>query len=311
MKVCSSIVLLLALGFLSAEEPLRIEWEQMPDLPLARRNLKAVCSTTKLHALGGYAQPSEGPEPSHFIYDFTAGSWSEGAVMLTARSNFALVAKGNRVFAIGGDDFLDQGEVYDALATQWKSLPGMSLKRQHLFGEIRDDKIYVPGGLLRWQSPSDQRLCDVLEAFDIKTNTWEQLPKMPTARQSPMISALGQKLYVMGGMDQDRPIPLVEIFDVIRNTWTKGNPLPEKSFYSGSVVFNGLILVLCGAEAGDRQTSILVYDPQRDQWGQATPLPYAIKLTGFTIKGNELYVVGGCDPTFEAVKKVYKGTILK
>ena len=168
MKIWSSIILLSVLGFIPAEEALTIKWEQMPDLPLARRNLKAVCSPTKLHALGGYAQPSKGPEPSHFIYDFTTGSWSEGAVMPTARSNFALVAKGNRVFAIGGDEFLDQGEVYDAPADQWKPLPGMSVKRQHLFGEIRDDKIYVPGGLLSWQYPAEQRLCNVLEAFDIE-----------------------------------------------------------------------------------------------------------------------------------------------
>ncbi len=311
MKICSCLILSLVFGFVSAEETLKIKWEQMPDLPLARRNLKAVCSPSKLHALGGYAQPSQGPEPSHFIYDFTTGSWSEGLAMPTARSNFALVAKGNRVFAIGGDPFLDLGEVYNALADQWKPLPRMSVKRQHLFGEIRDDKIYVPGGKLSPEYPVEQRLGNVLEAFDINTNTWEQLPQMPTARENPMISALGQKLFVMGGMDREGSTPLVEIFDVNQNTWTKGTPLPETSFFSGSVVFDGLILVLGGAEAGDKETSILVYDPQRNHWGQATPLPYAIKLTGFAIKGNELYVVGGCDPTFTAVKTVYKGTILK
>ena len=309
MKFHFSIMLFLAFGFISAEDALNIKWERMPDMPQARRNLKAICTPTKLHALGGYAQPSRGPEPSHFIYDFTTGSWSEGAVMPTPRSNFALAAKGDRLFAIGGDRFLDRGEVYDALAGQWQPLPGMSVKRQHLFAEILDDRIYVPGGLLCWECPAEQKLCSVLEAFDIKANAWVQLPRMPTARQNPLISALARKLYVMGGMDHEQSIPLVEIFDVDRNTWTRGNPLPETKFYSGSVVFNGLILVLSAAEAGDRQTSILVYDPRREQWGRATPLPYEIKLTGFAIQGNELYVVGGSDPTFKAVQTVYRGTI--
>jgi hypothetical protein len=311
MKFRFAILLILAFACVSAEEALTIKWQRMPSLPQARRNLKAACTATKLHALGGYAEPSRGPEPSHFIFDFSTGSWSEGAVMPTARSNFALAAKGDRVFAIGGDRFLDRGEAYDALAGQWQPLPVMSVKRQHLFAAILDDRIYVPGGLLCWQCPAEQKLCNVLEAFDIKADAWIQLPRMPTARQNPLVSALDRKLYVMGGMDHDHFMPLVEIFDIERNTWTRGAPLPETKFYSGSVVFDGLILVLSGADAGDGQTSVLVYDPRRDQWARATPLPYEVKLAGFAVKGNELYVVGGCDPAFKATDAVYRGTILQ
>lgn len=74
MNISSGLILSLLFGFIPADETLRIKWERMPDLPSARRNLKAVCSLSKLHALGGYAEPFEGPESSHFIFDLRNGS---------------------------------------------------------------------------------------------------------------------------------------------------------------------------------------------------------------------------------------------
>ena len=229
--------------------------------------------------------------------------------MNTPRSNFAIVSVKEKIFAIGGDKFLKKGEFYDIKKDKWVDITPMPIKRQHIFGDISDDNIYVAGGLLCWKCKQEEMLTAKFEVYNISDQIWTNLPAMPTPRQNPMLSIIGDKVYVIGGMKTRELISLVEVFNLKSNTWEKGLEIPEIGFYSGSIVHENKIFVLDGAEKTDDNTDIFVYNPEINKWSKATSLPYPVKLAGFTIKDNKIYVVGGCGPDFKALKTVYEGTI--
>ena len=312
MKVIFGLLTILcfsSFGFGQNAEVL-IKWKKMADLPEARRNLKAINSGDQIFALGGYAQPSEGPDKSNFVYDLKNDKWSVKSKMITPRSNFVLISAKDKIYAIGGDKFLDKAECYDITLDKWVKLPPMPTKRQHVFGDIFENNIYVAGGLLCWKCKTEEQLTAKIEVYNILKNKWSGLPDMPTPRQNPLVSILGNSIYVIGGMDNTKVIPSVEVFDLQSQTWEKRADIPEPGFFAGSIVYKNKIYILDGAEKTELKTDILVYDPAQKKWGKATPLPYPVKLAGFTSSENKLYVVGGCDQDFKAIKSVFCGTIV-
>ena len=287
-----------------------IKWTKLADLPEARRNLKAISSGSQIFALGGYAQPNEGPDKSHFVYDIKKDKWSVKSKMITPRSNFVLISAKDKIYAIGGDKFLDKGECYDINLDKWVKLPPMPTKRQHIFGDISGKNIYVAGGLLCWKCNAEEQLTAKIEVYNISKNKWSGLPDMPTPRQNPLVSIVGDSIYVIGGMDNTKVVPSFEVFDIQAQTWGKRADIPEPGFFAGSVVYKNKIYILDGAEETELKTDVFVYDPAQKKWGKATPLPYPVKLAGFTSIENKLYVVGGCDQDFKASKSVFCGTIV-
>ncbi len=287
-----------------------IEWKKLADLPEARRNLKVVGAGHRISALGGYAQPNKGPESSHYIYDIKENKWSVKSEMITPRSNFALVSSIDKIYAIGGDKFLDKSECYDIKLDKWTMLSPMPTERQHIYGDISGDNIYVVGGLLCWECKVEEQLSAKIEVYSISKNIWSGLPDMPTARQNPLVSIVGDSIYVIGGMDDTKNIQPVEVFDIRTQKWKRETDVPEPGFFAGSVVYKNKIFILDGAETTDEITDVIVYDLAQRKWGKTTPLPYPVQLAGFAISENKLYVVGGCDSDFRAIKTVYCGTIV-
>ena len=76
-------------------------------------------------------------------------------------------------------------------------------------------KIYVSGGV-------GDSCCATLLAFDPQANTWTELARMGTARNSHTSAAIGGKLYVFGG---DTSATSVEVYDPISNTWAPASEL--------------------------------------------------------------------------------------
>jgi len=312
MKIFTKLLIIFSLSTFAFGQDVEIliKWNKLTDLPEARRNLKVVSVGHQIFALGGYAQPNTGPVKSHFVYDLEEHRWSVNSDMITPRSNFALVSAENRIYAIGGDRLLDKAEYYDVDSDKWSMLPPMPTKRQHIFGDISGENIYIAGGLLCLKCEEEEQLSADLDVYNISNNRWSSLPAMPTSRQNPLVSIVEDSIYVIGGMDNSNNIKPVEVFDVQTQTWKKISDVPEPGFFAGSVVYRNKIFILDGAEENEEQTDIFVYDPAKRKWGKTTPLPYPVKLAGFTISENKLYVVGGCDPDYGAIKTVFSGTII-
>ena len=85
-----------------------------------------------------------------------------------------------KIYVVGGQvkngSCLSSGEVYDVQTDQWTALPSLSVTRQAA-GMCRwGNKLYLFGGC------NNSGRLDSVECFDLESNSWECVAKMPVAR---------------------------------------------------------------------------------------------------------------------------------
>ncbi|KAJ8394898.1 hypothetical protein AAFF_G00042530 [Aldrovandia affinis] len=97
--------------------------------------------------------------------------------------------------------------------------------------EMADGLLYVLGGCSETGLP-----LDTAEALDLASQTWTQLPPLPTARAGASAVTLGSRLLVIGGMDtQQSPLSSVEIYNPDEGKWERKASLAQPSMGITSV----------------------------------------------------------------------------
>src|SRR5216684_2458830 len=122
--------------------------------------------------------------------------------------------------------------------------------------------------------------------YDPVADTWKALAPMPTKRGSPVVAAVGNKIYVIGGattpahsnetaVHPARPhlaVGTVEEYDPATNTWRERTPMPTARNHAVTGAVNGKIYVIGGrvgaAFIGVASNTNVVeeYDPAADAW---------------------------------------------
>jgi Kelch motif len=131
-------------------------WSSGPDAPFALHHSAAAVLDGKLYMAGGRPDP-ESSSDAFFRYDPRAERW-EGLPRLPTGpiSSVGMVAAGDRVVLIGGDDELgwkDGGGsvspmawAFDPKTARWIRLPDLAIER-HAFGAaVASNRIYAIGG---------------------------------------------------------------------------------------------------------------------------------------------------------------------
>ena len=80
-------------------------------------------------------------------------------------------------------------------------------------------KIYVTGG--ETETAQDVSMNSVY-VYDPQADAWAQLASMGTARKCHASAAVGDKLYVFGGIDgDDEDLSTAEVYDPASNSWAQ------------------------------------------------------------------------------------------
>ncbi len=131
---------------------------------------------------------------------------------------------------------LDDAEVFDPVTGIWTTLPTMVERRCSPDVVALGGKLYVVGGFipyaeLSWGVSMGDPLPGV-EVFDPATEAWTMLPRMANIASSHRASALGGKLYVIGGRVKSKPrwstlflTADAQVFDPDTQTWTALQPM--------------------------------------------------------------------------------------
>jgi N-acetylneuraminic acid mutarotase len=131
---------------------------------------------------------------------------------------------------------------------------------------------------------------------DLPANSfWKTGTKMPTPRSETASVLLGDKIYVMGGLDRtDKPVDIVEVYDVKLDKWSVAPPLPIPLDHSGADIFNQKIY-LVGGKGIDSQTSnrVFVYDPVINKWDERKSMPTARYALTVDFVDGTLFAIGG------------------
>lgn len=236
---------------------------------------------------------------------FAQGAWATKAPLPTSRGGAAVGVVEEHLVVVSGFSSVSpvhttETDAYGSRIDNWfVTVPALT-ERAYAGAAGIFSRLYVVGGCA---SSADCRIgtTNVLEVFNVRTQTWSPLTPMPTARSTMVTAAIGTKLYVVGGMGPCPPcysLDTVEVYDSLARTWTTKSPMPTARSHAGGAVINGKLYVVGGAhvsptDPGTFLATLEVYDPASDTWTTNAPLPAARAALGAGAVNGILYAVSG------------------
>jgi N-acetylneuraminic acid mutarotase len=167
-------------------------------------------------------------------------------------------------------------------AGPWSSRAEMLQPRSEIAVAELAGKIYVAGGYPMGRVPSD-----VLQVYDVATDTWSLGPRLPVPIHHTMLAAVDGRLFLIGGevdgAGSGRPaifVANVYELDLASDIWVERAPMPTGRSGGGVAVIGG---------AHD----FAVYDVAADRWTVLPDLPTQRNHLAVDAIDGRVYVAGG------------------
>ncbi len=226
------------------ESPTGLE-DKLPDIPVGITSFGGAVADGHLYIYGGHDGEAHqyyqsGQNATLYRLNLDEPKKWEAVNKSKGLQGLAMVAHGGNVYRLGGFEARNaQGEdqdlhsvadfaMFDAAGNAWIELPPMPMARSSFDAAVVDDILYVVGG---WTIAGDQPTvwCDDALMFDLRDHdsVWQKLPTPPFKRRALSVSFQGDKLYVIGGMQQQGgPTRKAGVLDLKALTWSEGPELP-------------------------------------------------------------------------------------
>jgi N-acetylneuraminic acid mutarotase len=185
-------------------------------------------------------------------------------------------------------------------------LPNMPYPRVGMCSARLGSKIYLIGGassktqnLQGLQALQGIEGTKTVEAFDLETKTWDDnIAPLGTPRSYATAVALGDSIYVMGGVDDSgNVLNSVEVYDPSKNEWHYAASMLRCRKGAASVVYGDSILVF-GGSGQDRLVRLVeIYSPAMGTWTPDADTTHTLgRVFHHAVKiGPRVYIFGGLD----------------
>jgi N-acetylneuraminic acid mutarotase len=311
------VTILFLLGLVPFSFAKETKW-QIPDMPVPVSSFGAVECEGYLYVYGGHAGkthkydtktvigsfwrirlPAEGKGEEH-------AKWEElpnGPIL----QGMNLATNEGKIYRVGGMQPRNQPNeptdthsvadvaVYDPKSKKWSDLPSLPSGRSSHDVIIVRNKLYVIGGWeLKGKGQKPQWAEDTLELdLKVKDARWKRI-KQPFRRRALTVSAIGEKIYVIGGLDSEgHSVQRVDIFDVSTQQWSQGPEYlgEEVGFSPAAATIRGTLIL--STSDGNLQWLNL----KKNTWeklGESATKRMVHRLVPF---GKNLLLVGGANKT--------------
>lgn len=236
------------------------------------------------------------------IHAGDGGAWREEPGAPLIRDGPSGVRVGRYAYLVGGIvsydakfEFVDgaeQLERFDLETSEWTELPPLRAQLNHVNLAAARGDLYVLGGLTAHlaESAATARAW----RYDVETRRWERLPPMPTARGAGAAVAIGDRIYVAGGVADEQSRTELEAFDLDTERWERLAPMPTPRNHVGGATLGGRLYVLGGRDDSDISlTDFERYDPATERWERLPGPPEATAGFGFEAANGRLVAAGG------------------
>lgn len=211
-------------------------WERIADYPARRQTMQTFATAERGISVGGFGHDGTAAvsHPEAYVFDFARGTWEERAGLPGGRTQFGLVAHGDQLFVLGGLDY-DPSREGEAAFNHVTSI---------LSAPLGDTSVPFT----------------VLEGVE-----------MPGPRRAFASAALGDRIYIVGGMrERFQLVDDCVSFDVANRSFAP-MACPSRPRLSGDMVaIDGRLYLASGSVQVDGSIqpdrSIEAYDPSTDQW---------------------------------------------
>ncbi len=125
---------------------------------------------------------------------------------------------------------------------------------------------------------------------------WRPLASLPTSRSNMAITAVEEKILVIGGKTSSGVVAAVDQYDPDTDSWTSLAAKPTGVMDAQAALINGLVYVPGGQRQDGSPTDVMeVFDPTRNVWEAGASLPVALSAYGLVAFEGKLYLFGGWD----------------
>lgn len=139
-------------------------------------------------------------------YDPKTDSWDSIAQLPSYRTQHAGAAWGCSVYISGGLDkdlVLPSMVAYNVKLGVWEDKSSMLMPRADHVMLSMGDCLYCCGGWFEDGDTGNRVLVDTIDAYDLRTDTWKVVTRVPTPRYHAGIVGVDQKIYFIGGFHSD------------------------------------------------------------------------------------------------------------
>lgn len=225
--------------------------------------------------------------------DVTAeGEWTEGAPMLTPRSELGAAALDGVIYVAGGlvaDGISDAFESYNVADDEWMTLTPLPVGLHHLGIAALDGKIYVTGGYADMQFTPDARAW--VYDPDPETDGWSQLNDLPEPIGAHQMVNVDGTLYIVGGVPQGTTL---WAYDAETDTWdTSLSPMPTAREHLGATALDERLIVVGGRWSEGNLAAVEAYDPATNEWEMLPDMPTARGGFNAAAVDGRVYAGGG------------------
>ena len=230
----------------------------------------------------------------------TPSAWRRIADIPTPRSELAAAVFRGVVYLVGGSGGGDVVETY--AADRWSTAARYPIPVDHAMAAGVDTAgtpgVYVFGGNVNGVA--------VARSFSFFGDQgWREIAPMPAPRSQGAAVAIGARIYIVGGAQNDRLVSPTYVYDTAADRWTTAAALPTPRDHLAAAALDGRICAV-----GGRKLSLLqnlatfeCYDPATDAWKSMPDAPTARGGLGAAAVGARMFVAGGEQPigTFKEV----------
>jgi hypothetical protein len=128
---------------------------------------------------------------------------------------------------------------------------------------------------------------------DCFESCWRLRSPAHAAQYGPNLAALGDKLYLVGGLNDDyEGVPDLLEYDPATDAWTPRAPMHAGHYWLSVVSLDGRLYAI-GTDFGETHSTLEIYDPATDTWTAGASMPDDRRYYGAAAANEHIYVVGG------------------
>lgn len=284
------------------ENEQQIVWERGADIPLARGGYFAEWLEGRLW-LGGGSYWKDGKKlwtTEVSLYDPQTDTWSNGEPLPKAFGYGVTARIGKAIYILGGadEDGTPNKHIYKFSAGKWDVVGMTPDVFVYPAYTAVGSSIYIFGGS---SSSADvtQATAD-LWIYHTDANVWKKASAIPgKPRQIFSAAAIGELIYVFGGVTQKTGEDILNLddayrFDTTKSEWKKLKPMPVamRAFWAGS---DRKEVFLIGGYSDAGLDTVYKYIPERDDYEKVSKLPQPLMDTKFIYGNGKFYGASGED----------------
>tara|TARA_R110000868_G_scaffold258137_2_gene515376 strand:- start:772 stop:2589 length:1818 start_codon:yes stop_codon:yes gene_type:complete len=252
-----------------------------------------------------------------------------------ARSSFGTINHNGKIYVVGGhqgaehtyppESFTGRMTAYDIASQSWENKAARPHKAHGYQLAAQGDYLYAFGGFAYEASTSPKwKSLDIVERYNTKTDSWEEVGTMPRRRSSNVVVKVGLKVYLMGGWDAtpkfDNDIDgtfhdEIDVFDLTTHKWSVLDVrLPKKRRAFSAFERNAKVYLVGGISEGGSHFSLsdafTEFDPATNTFKDLPKLPFGTFAPAAGTIGDKAFMFGGMFKTgvfnYEYVPHIYE-----